>query len=140
MIEKKKEKNFKIESHPFYAAPYSYKLKVYMFPDAQGLGEHSYLSVYLTVVVRGEYDALLTWPVHKKVIITLIDQQENQDRRQNIVKCLFADPKLNNISKPVAEENSGRGFCRFLAHSELAMERFARDGNMYIQVQICPPS
>lgn len=137
-LEAKKGGNNKIES-TFYTAPYGYKLKLYINPNGQGLGESSHLSVYLAVVM-GEYDAALPWPFHKKVIFTLIDQQENLDRRKNIVKHLFADPKLKNFSKPVAAENPGRGFCRFIAHKELTMERFARDGNMYIQVHICPPS
>lgn len=138
-LEAKRGGNNKIASSPFYTATYGYKLKLSINPNGQGLGENTHLSVCLTVM-KGEYDAVLPWPFHKKVIFTLIDQQENPDRQKNIVKYLFANPELKNFSKPVADENPGRGIPKFIPHSELAMERFAKDGNLYIQVRIRPPS
>lgn len=138
-LEAKRGGNNKIASSPFYTATYGYKLKLSINPNGQGLGENTYLSVCLTVM-KGEYDAVLPWPFHKKVIFTLIDQQENPDRQKHIVKYLFANPELKNFSRPVADENPGRGISRFIPHSELAMERFAKDGNLYIQVRIRPPS
>ena len=137
-LEAKRGGNNKIVSCPFYTATYGYKLRLSINPNGQGLGEHTHLSLCLNVM-KGEYDAVLPWPFHKKVIFTLIDQQESPNSRKNIVKCLFANPQLKNFSRPV-KENQGRGFCRFISHEELAMERFAKDGNLCIQVHIRPPS
>ena len=42
--------------------------------------------------MKGEYDAMLTWPFHKKVTMTLIDQQEKAKDRENKL-CLLLTPK-----------------------------------------------
>ncbi len=138
-LEAKRGGNNRIVSSPFYTAKYGYKLKLSINPNGQGLGVNTHLSVCLSVM-KGEYDAILSWPFHKNVIFTLIDQQENPGSRKNVVKYLSTNPELKNFSRPVADENPGRGFSRFVPHRELELERFAKDGNLYIQVLIRPPS
>ena len=119
------------ESSPFDR--YGYKCKIRIYPNGFDSGENTHLSVFL-VIMKGEYDATLTWPFHKKVTWTLIDQQENERNRENIVMSYNSDPKLRNFARPVKEENIGRGFHDFVSHEKLQKRRYIVDDTMFVQV------
>ena len=121
------------ESSPFYR--YGYKCKLRVYPNGLDSGENTHLSVYL-VIMKGEYDATLTWPFDKKFTFTLIDQQENEHNRENIVGSLTSDPKLSNYARPVKEENIGRGYPQFVSHEELQKRRYVVDDTIFVQVHI----
>ncbi|XP_046855204.1 TNF receptor-associated factor 3-like [Xenia sp. Carnegie-2017] len=60
-------------SPPFYSSQYGYKMcgKIYMNGDGFGKGTH--LSLFF-IVMKGDYDALQTWPFQKKITMMLMDQ------------------------------------------------------------------
>ena len=120
-----------IESSPFYR--YGYKCKIRIYPNGFVSGENTHLSVFL-VIMKGEYDATLTWPFDKKVTFTLIDQQENEHDRENIVKSITSDPKLRHFARPVEEENNGWGFPEFASHEQLQKRRYIVDDTIFVQV------
>ena len=124
------EKTF-IESPSFYR--YGYKCRLEIDPNGHDSGENTHLSVYL-VIMKGEYDATLTWPFDKKFTFTLIDQHENEHNRENIVLSLTSDPKLRNFARPVKEKNIGRGFPEFVSHEKLQKRRYIVDDTIFLQV------
>lgn len=81
-----------VESVIPHTATYGYNVKVRIFPNGHRSGKNTYLSVYI-VVMKGEYDAALAWPFSKKVRLTLIDQQNDEDKRENFSKLV--KPELN---------------------------------------------
>ena len=58
------------------------KLRRYIYPNGSGDGKNTHLSVFVAVI-KGEYYALLRWPFDKKVKLTLINQQDDPDQREN---------------------------------------------------------
>ena len=86
-----------IDSDPFYnkieTESFGYKLRVEIHPNGHGEGENTHLSVFI-VVMKGECDAVLRWPFNKKVKITLIDQQDDPDHRENVTKETSGDSEL----------------------------------------------
>ena len=125
-----------IDSSPFYR--YGYKCKLNVSPNGEDFAENTHLSVYL-IIMKGEYDASLTWPFHKKVTFTLIDQQENANDRKNIVMSFTSDSKCRNFERPVTEENIGMGFGIFVSHEELQKRRYIVDDAIFIQFHITSP-
>ena len=121
----------KIESSPFYRYGYKYKLELH--PNGVDCGENTHLSVYL-VIMKGEYDATLTWPFDKKFTFTLIDQQENEHNRENIVMSTSLDPKRRNFARPVKEQNPGWGFHQFVSNEKLQKRRYIVDDTIFVQV------
>ena len=121
------------DSSPFYK--YGYKCKISINPNGSGSGENTHLSVYL-VIMKGEYDVTLTWPFNKNTTFTLIDQQENEHNRENIVKSITLDPKPSSFARPVKNENSGWGFPKFVSHEELQKRRYVVDDTIFFQVHI----
>ena len=92
--------------------------------------------------MKGEYDALLSWPFRNKVTFTLIDQQEDLNDRENIVESFTADPikYKENFSRPVTDEkNTGFGLFPFASHKDVKKKRYIVDDTIFIQVQIDPP-
>ena len=60
----------RIKSSPFYR--YGYKCKMGIDPNGFSTGENTHLFLFL-IIMKGEYDATLTWPFDRKYTFTLID-------------------------------------------------------------------
>ena len=123
-------------SSPFYR--YGYKCKLNSNPNGYGDGENTHLSIFI-IVMKGEYDATLTWPFNKNVTFTLIDQQEDANERENIGYCLKAKPSSTSYARPVEDENVARGSPKFVSHEKLQERRYIVDDTIFIQVQIASP-
>ena len=101
-----------LQSEPFYSSANGYKLKVSFYPRGSKSRKKGYVSVYL-IIMKGEYDDALPWPFRHKVIFTLIDQQENLEKRRNIVRELV--PDINRkwharaCAKPTEDGKTGKG-------------------------------
>lgn len=131
----KNGRNNKMDSEPFYTGRYGYKLKLSVNPNGDGSGKNTHLSAFV-IVMKGEYDAVLSWPFHQRVTFTLIDQQDSTDQREDIVMHFRANPKLENFAKPTAEENPGRGYARFVSHERLRSRRYLVDDTLFIRVDV----
>eukprot|EP00058_Branchiostoma_floridae_P007009 XP_002592497.1 hypothetical protein BRAFLDRAFT_68988 [Branchiostoma floridae] len=58
-------KDIKIDSPNFYTSRYGYKMFARIYLDGDGEGKGTHISVFL-VIVKGDYDQLLTWPFRQK--------------------------------------------------------------------------
>ena len=128
----------RIESSPFYSCGYKCRLK--MNPNGFSNGKGTHLSLYM-IMMRGENDATLEWPFRKTVIFTLIDQQETDASKQNIVESFHVphperDPRLlEQLKRPVSVQNSSRfGYNKFVSHKALQERRYIADDAILIQV------
>ena len=120
-----------IESSPFYRSGYKFKMSIN--PNGLSSGENTHLSVYL-IIMKGEYDATLIWPLDKTFTFTLIDQQENEHNRENIVKSIAAlDLKHSSFARPVKKQNLGWGFHQFVSHEKLQKRRYIVDDTIFVQ-------
>ena len=125
----------KIESDPFYTDSYGYKLKVLLNPNGcwpSGWDTHMSVSI---IVMKGEYDAILPWPFRNKVTITLIDQEEDPIKRQDVVYCVVP-MKERNFARPQKEENTGYGYPEFVSHEELRSRRYLVEDSLFLQVDV----
>ena len=124
-------------SAPFYTECYGYKLRVDMYPDGYAL-PNEYLSVYIHVM-KGAYDAILPWPFNRIVKLTLIDQQEDPDKRENVSHEIIPDNHLNCYARPKVEENpGGHGKTKFISYKKLNSRRYIVDDTLFLQVEVGP--
>lgn len=107
-----------VESVIPHTATYGYNVKVRIFPNGHRSGKNTYLSVYIDVM-KGEYDAALAWPFSKKVRLTLIDQQNDEDNRENFSKLVKPELNPGCFCRPKTKENGECGFPRFISHEKL---------------------
>ena len=99
--------------------------------DGDGSGKGTHLSFFLTLM-RGEYDALLTWPFKQKVTLILQDQ----DQQQHIAKWFKPDLSAEGCSdsfqrpSPHSEMNVPFGCPKFAPLSVLDDPSYVKDDTM----------
>ena len=125
-----------ISSAPFY--DYGYKFKLELNPNGQDIGKNTHLSIFF-IIMKSDYDAMLPWPFHKIVTFTLIDQQQEEKDKKNIVRSFIANPELENFARPEADRNISLGFSTFVSHTDLRTRRYVVDDAIFIQVKLHPP-
>ena len=126
-----------IYSPPFYY--FGYKFRLDLYPNGINRGKDTHLSLYFNLL-KGEYDARLSWPFQGKLKFTLIDQQEHANDRKNIVMILPAFPQDSPkiTERPVTDVNHGWGFQKFVSLTELTKRRYIVDDTIVIQVHVTP--
>ncbi len=124
-----------VESHPFYTESYGYRLKVSVYPNGNGFGKYTHLSMFI-VLMKGDYDAILRWPFKMKMKFTLIDQQEDLVERENVSMKLNPEIARENFERPVGIENKGCGFTYFISQEKLNSRRYLVDDALFIQVEV----
>jgi len=122
-----------IFSAPFYE--HGYKFRLSLVPNGQSSGKDTHVSIYF-VLMKGEYDALLSWPFGEEVMFTLIDQQEDPNDRESISCTAYAKKDENCFMRPVKNVNKGCGFPRFVSHDELKGRQYIVDDTVFIQIKV----
>ena len=136
MRKAKAEEEIDISSAPFY--DYGYKFRLNLKPNGYGAGENTHVALYIRIM-KSNYDAMLPWPFHKKITLTLIDQQQEEKDKINIVESFIADPKCRSFQRPEADSNKGYGVYTFVSHTDLRTRRYVVDDVIFIQVKLDPP-
>ena len=129
----KSGKEILLTSSTFYSC--GYKCKLEFLPNGNAEGENTHLSFFL-VIMKGEYDAMLTWPFHKNVTMTLIDQQEKEKDRENIAMSFITTDFSESYWRPVNGESIGVGYRRFASHEKLRERRYIVHDTIFIQIGI----
>lgn len=126
-----------IDSAPFYTESYGYKLKVRIYPNGHDSVKGTHLSVFI-ISMKGEYDAILPWPMERVVKFTLIDQQEdaNPVTLENVL-VHFWRQFLCSIPRPL-EKEPATGKIIFMSHQELHTRRYLADDTLFLQVEVFP--
>ena len=137
-LAKQQDRDIILYSEPFYSHKNGYKLKLELCPNGNGRGKGTHVSVFM-VIMKGEYDAVLTWPFNWKNRFTLIDQKPRNRDRKNIVWG-FDEPDLVNdiecYQRPTTEINEEIGSPKFVSHKKLQTEKYVVDGAIFIKFEI----
>ena len=123
-----------IYGDPFYTSPYGYKLKMQVQINDTREEWKDHLGVYIQVM-KSDHDAILSWPFKKKYTFTLIDQQDNEEERKNIVETM-TPLGHRSFERPIEKENVGYGFTDFVSHATLQTRKYIKDDTVFITVSI----
>ena len=138
----KRRNNAEIFSEPFYTVSQGYKLQlcIHVHPDSDqpNANENRYLSVYIAVM-KGKFDAILPWPIHQRVKFTLIDQQDDPSKREDVVTSFITDPSWPLSARPTRYQTKMRGFPTFVSHKILKTRRYIVHDTLFLQADISPP-
>ena len=114
---------------PFYTSPLGYKLRMEVELNVIPQEYLRHLAVSIRVM-KSEHDAILSWPLKKKYTFTLIDQQDNEEERNNIVQEVTSKEQ----NRPKDLENEGIG-C-IISHETLLTRKYIKDDTVFITVSI----
>lgn len=120
-----------IYSPPFYVGRFGYKVCARLYPNGDGNGKGTHMSMFL-VIMRGEYDALLPWPFIQKVHFRLLDQ----DRIRDLFDAFRPDPSCASFKRPTSDMNVASGCPTFISHTEVRQGGYVRDDAMFIKVTV----
>ncbi|XP_062521463.1 TNF receptor-associated factor 3-like isoform X2 [Corticium candelabrum] len=120
-----------IYSQPFYTSPCGYKMCARMYLNGDGMGRGTHLSLFF-VIMRGEYDCLLSWPFTQKVTLILVDQ----DGRDHISDTFRPDPTSSSFQRPRRDMNVASGCPLFVPLGTLDTRGYIRDDAMFIKIVV----
>ena len=131
-----KEKNVagEICGDPFYTSRHGYKFKMQVQLNETRETYKDHLGVYI-YVMKSDHDAILSWPFKKKYTFTLIDQQDNEKERKNIVGTMTPQGE-DEFKRPNEKENEGRGCAKFVSHATLRTRKYTTDDTVFITLSI----
>ena len=119
------------KSFVFYTENYGYKLKILMKIE-DGLCTS-------LIFLKGEYDSILPWPFKRKVILTLIDQQQDLGKRENLQLLGVYNPQIiRGVSRPMGGEIAEMAFFT-VSHEQLKRRRYIVDDALFLQVEVDAP-
>ena len=124
-------KTLSVYSPPFYVGRFGYKVCARLYPNGDGVGNGTHMSIFF-VVMRGEYDALLPWPFLQKVHFRLIDQ----DRIRDVNDAFRPEPNSSSFKRPTSDMNIASGCPTFISHMELRQGGYIRNDTMYIKIKV----
>lgn len=120
-----------IYSPPFYVGRFGYKVCARAYPNGDGMGKSTHLSVFF-VIMRGEYDALLPWPFHHKVTFRLLDQEGQVD----VTDSFRPDPNSSSFKRPTSDMNIASGCPTFISHDTLRTRGYVRGDTLFIKITV----
>ena len=120
--EAQRGKVISLYSAPFFTSRCGYKLCLWLYLNGDGSGKGTHLSSFLTIM-RGESDALLSWPFQQMVTLMVLDQ----DKRKNIVQAFRPEPSSSSFLQPKTEMNIASGCPKFALLSVLSHPSYVRN-------------
>lgn len=123
-------------SRAFCTHAFGYRLCCRLYPNGDGSGKGTHVSLFL-VVMRGDYDDVLRWPFQQKVTFMVLDQaQQQKPFRESFVP----DTLSASFHKPKSHMNVASGSPQFLKHNQLlaSSNPYLKNDTFYIKVIIDP--
>lgn len=119
-------------SPPFYTSKYGYKMCVRLYPNGDGMGKNTHVSIFFAIL-KGDYDAILPWPFSQRVIFTVFDQSGGAPVRDSF----RTDPNSSSFKRPTTDMNIASGCPLFLPLSRLQGNGgFVKDNVMFIKTNV----
>lgn len=123
-------------SQPFYTSRHGYKMCARLFPNGDGVGKGTFMSLFF-VVMRGDHDEILKWPFKGKVTLSLLDQVNHT----NDVVSFFCTHNIDqsiSFRKPITDFNTASGCPLFIMLSVLESPRepYLRNNAIFIKVTV----
>ena len=116
----KKEADVMWTSPPFYTHTQGYKFCLQVYPNGDGIGKCSHISVF-ACLLQGEYDNDLGWPFEGHFVIELLNNKKDTEHHSVVLTLdRYTDPESICSSRLIGEEKATRfGDSQFILHSLL---------------------
>jgi len=131
-------KTMSLYSPPFYTSTHGYRLclRAYLYGDGSGKGTH--ISLFI-VLMKSEYDDILSWPFRHRVTLSLINQNNPLSAEAAIMRKFVPNPESSSFQKPKDTFNIASGFPEFAELHILNDSAFVKNDTIYFRVKLDPP-
>ncbi|XP_048859061.1 TNF receptor-associated factor 1 [Brienomyrus brachyistius] len=117
-------------SPAFYTSRYGFRVCMRLYLNGDGVGKGTHISLFF-VVMKGEYDALLSWPFKHKVTFFLLDQ----NHKEHVIDAFRPDLSSSSFQRPITEMNLASGCPSFCPLGKLWSPRhgYCKDDTLFIK-------
>ncbi|CAF1655344.1 unnamed protein product [Rotaria magnacalcarata] len=133
------ERQRSIYSPEFYSANFGYKMCARLFLNGTNDVRNKHMSIFF-ILMSGEYDAILHWPFHFKVIFSLLNQSTAVDsnRLSDLSKSIWPNTGSICFQRPRLAMNEAYGIKKFIALDEFQMNRnhFVQNDTIFIKIEL----
>lgn len=131
---KKKENNEVYRSPSFYTTTNGYHLSVLLYPNGEGKGQGTHVSVYAELK-EGRNDNKLNWPFRGSVVMELLNQLADQNHQSKVANFSEQDNAVIGASW---------GYSNYIPHSDLlhnplANTQYLKDDTLYLRISVEVP-
>ena len=102
----------------FYTHSYGYQIRIKFYPNGYGDSKGSHVSIY-THIMQGPYDDHLKWPFRGRITVQIVNQAGDHSHVENTITYDDKTPDTSAGRVTDKESGGGRGFPKFLAHTDL---------------------
>lgn len=123
-------------SQPFYTSNHGYRLCARIYLNGDGTGKNTHVSLFV-VIMRGDYDEILSWPFRHRITLALIGIRPNGT--QEIMSDTFSpDPTSASFHKPTSPMNVASGCPRFIAHKDIEApnSNYLINDSIYLKIYV----
>lgn len=128
-------------SPSFYTSPGGYKMCIRVVANGDGQGKDTHISVY-AVVMRGDYDDNLEWPIKGTVIVELLNHL--RDDAHHAIRFSYPEGRGDvSTQRVVAGDRAKRGYgkTRFIPYTELSHNEekgcvYLKDDSLYFRITV----
>uniref|UniRef100_A0ACB8EGL9 Uncharacterized protein n=1 Tax=Sphaerodactylus townsendi TaxID=933632 RepID=A0ACB8EGL9_9SAUR len=114
----------------FATHAFGYRLCVRMYPDGDGIGKGSHLSLFLALA-QGPYDDVLPWPFQQKVTFFLLDPTQ---KKSPLKETFLPDPHSTSFHQPHERLNVASGSPLFATKAQIP--GYLKDDVLYLKVVV----
>ena len=132
MAQARSGKKVALHSAPCYTKQYEYKYCDRLYLQGDGMGRSTHISIFF-VVMKSEYDQLLSWPMHKRITFELINHENEAD---NVIESFVCNPMSSSFQRPTNNMNVAAGCPTFISIERFLTGGFVADDCAYIKTLV----
>ena len=123
-----------LHSSPSFTEKNGYKFCARLYLNGDGIGKRSHVSLFF-VLIKSEYDNLLSWPFCREVTFKLISQRDDEHKR-DIKESFIPDRNSSSFAKPIKNMNIASGCPRFISIDKFKSGGFIKEDCIFIELQV----
>ena len=116
-------------SQNFYTSQHGYKMCAIFYPNGDGIGKATHISLFFAIM-KGNFDALLSWPFKQKVTLMILDQ----DNKEHVIDTFKPDQNDFPFQRPTRNMNIPTGCPLLLSINDLYSHAYVRDNTMFVKI------
>ena len=132
MAQAKMGKVVVLHSAPCYTKQYEYKYCTRLYLQGDGMGRSTHVSLFF-VVMKSEYDQLLSWPMQKRITFELIN---HEDEAESVIESFISNPRSSSFQRPTNNMNVASGCPMFISIEKFLTGGFIVDNCAYIKTTV----
>ena len=121
-----------LHSSPCYTKQYEYKYCIRLYLHGDGMGRATHISIFF-VVMKSEYDELLSWPMQKRVTFELINLENEAN---SVIETFVSNPKSSSFQRPTKNMNVATGCPTLISIEQFLNGGFVKDNCAFIKATV----